>query len=83
MQPAYFAVGYTKAGGGTSYDYDCDGIEKGQPGVAHGACSIPCVPGYLNAAPRAGATELHCGSTSFASCASTCSVQPAAAYACH
>ena len=85
-QVAFFAKGY-KTGEGTSFDYDCDGVEQPEPVggsvVQLGACSAAgCTPGYA-AVPRtapAGA-NLWCGSTVKFTCAgpSTTSCAQAAA----
>ncbi len=63
-QEQFFATGYTKAAGGTSYDYDCNGVETLVPGKIIGTCSTSCATGYLPAEPpRPGAQNPYCGST--------------------
>lgn len=78
-QTAFFAKGY-KVAEGTSFDYDCDGVEQPEPaGPAApplGACSAAgCVPGYAPV-PRTAppGANLFCGSSSKYTCSGTQSV---------
>lgn len=83
-QTAYFAEGYTKAGGVVSYDYNCNLAEEAPvPAQPLGACA-PCAEGYTpKSPPRAGALNVFCGSTSYNSCESSgCVTNPGSVYMC-
>lgn len=86
-QTEFFATGYTTAGGATSYDYDCNGVEETPPGRnIGGKCTPSCQVGYTPGKARdlAGANE-YCGSSSaVGTCSASveCSVTSAPALGC-
>lgn len=62
-QTKYIEVGYTRTGGGLSYDYDCNGVEED---VAKRGDTRSCAPGYVPLRDDRGPkTNPFCGATSY------------------
>jgi hypothetical protein len=77
-QTDFTGVGYASAGGSTSYDYNCDGVETEAPGFPHfTSCNADCSSppqGYnqaLPARPAGAGVNAFCGSSSAIGCSSS------------
>ncbi len=91
-QTAFFGTPYGASNGGTSFDYDCDGVELGGPGQAAGVCasgpvasSAGCSPGYTKTARNGAGVNPLCGSAQGYACdgsAPPCTTRPLSPYAC-
>lgn len=72
-QLEYFSTGYAKATGGSSYDYDCNGLEDEGFGFAHfaGCGQAPACGGSGYVVDPA--TQAFCGSTKIINCSASAS----------